>query len=111
MSTSFNENPDLLKRLVTGDESCVHGYDIGTKVQSSQWKRPEESRPKKVRQVRSNVLVLLTVFFDCNGVVLHEFLPHGRTVNKENYRDVRSRLREAVYQKRTELWKNQSWIS
>ena len=32
-------------------------------------------RPKKARQVRSNVKVLLTVFFDCRGVVYHEFLP------------------------------------
>ena len=29
---------------------------------------------KKTRQVRSNVKVLLTVFFDCNGLAHHEFL-------------------------------------
>ncbi|KAA1414165.1 hypothetical protein F0U44_22385, partial [Nocardioides humilatus] len=54
--------------------------------------------------------VLLTVFFDCNGVVHHEFLPQGRTVNKEYYLEVMRRLREAIRQKRTELWKKQSWI-
>ena len=77
------------------------------KVQSSQWKRP---RLKKVRQVRSYVKVLLTVFFDCNGVVHHEFLKQGRTLNKEYYLEVMSRLRQAIRQKRTKLWKNQSWI-
>ena len=35
--------------------------------------------------VRSNVKVLLTVFFDFGGMVHHEFLPQGRTVNKEYY--------------------------
>ena len=54
--------------------------------------------------------VLITVFFDCNAVVHHEFLPQGRTVNKEYYLEVMHRLREAIRQKRTELWKNQSWI-
>ena len=62
------------------------------------------------RKVRSNLKDLLTVFFDCNGMVHHEFLPQGRTVNQEQYLEVMHRLREAVRQKRTELWKNQSWI-
>ena len=93
----FNDDPDLFKKIMTGNESWVYGYDIETKAQSSQWKRPEKSRPKKARQVRSNVKVLLTVFFDCNGVVHHEFLPHGRTVTKEYYLEVKRRLREAIY--------------
>ena len=61
-------------------------------------------------QGRKNVKVLLIVFFDCNGIVHHEFLPQGRTVNKEYYLEIIRRLREAIRQKRTELWKNQSWI-
>ena len=50
------------------------------------------------------------VFFDWNDVVHHEFLSQGRAVNKEYYLEVICRLREAFRQKRTELWKNQSWI-
>lgn len=105
-----NDDPGLLKRVITGDETWVYGYDVETKAQSSQWKRPDEPRPKKARQVRSNVKVLLTVFFDYNGVVHHEFLPTGRTVNKEYYKEVMQRLREAIRLKRSELWKNKSWI-
>jgi len=44
------------------DESWVYGYDPETKAQSSQWKSPESPRPKKARQSRSNVKVMLTVF-------------------------------------------------
>ncbi|XP_025262232.1 protein GVQW3-like [Camponotus floridanus] len=61
---AVNDDPDLFKRVITGDESWVYGYDVEIKAQSSQWKRSEEPRPKKARQVRSNVKVLLTVFFD-----------------------------------------------
>ena len=51
---------------------------------------------KNSRQVRSKVKVLLTVYFEYNGVVHHEFLPQGCTVNKEYYLEVMPRLREAI---------------
>jgi len=88
----------------------VYGSDVETKAQSSQWKLPHEPRPKKARQVWANVKVLLTVFFDCRGVVHHEFLPQGRTVNKEYYLQVMRNLREAIRQKRPDLWKNKNWL-
>ncbi|UYV83084.1 hypothetical protein LAZ67_22002147 [Cordylochernes scorpioides] len=53
-----------------------------------------------VRQVHSNVKVMLTAFFDSSGVV-----HHATTVsNKEYYRDVLRRLRDAMRRKRPELW-------
>ncbi|UYV64520.1 K02A2.6-like [Cordylochernes scorpioides] len=85
MLDSVRDDPNLLQRVITSDEAWIYGYDVETKAQSSQWKLPHEPRPIKVRQVRSNVKVLLTVFFDCRGVVHHEFLPQDRTVNKEYY--------------------------
>ena len=105
-----NDDPDLLKRVITGDKTWVYGYDVETKAQSSQWKRPEEPRPKKARQVQSNVKVLLTVFFHYNGVVHHEFLPQGHMVNKEYYLEVMRRLREAIRRKLPDLWRNNSWL-
>ena len=72
-------------------------------AQESQWS-------VRKKQVRLNVKVLLTVFIDCNVMVHHEFLPQGHTVNKEYYLEVMRRLRALIRQKRTELWKNQSWI-
>ena len=32
MLTTFNDNPDLLKKVITGGESWVYGYDIETKA-------------------------------------------------------------------------------
>ncbi|UYV78708.1 hypothetical protein LAZ67_16002504 [Cordylochernes scorpioides] len=109
MFDSVRDDPNLLQRVITGDEAWVYCYDVENKAQSSQWKLPHEPRPKKARQVRSNVKVLLTVFFDCRGVVHHEFLPQGRTVNKEYYLQVMRHLREAIRQKRPDLWKNKNW--
>ena len=110
MLNDVNDHPDLLKKVITGEESCIYGYDVETKAQSSQWKHTESPRQKKARQVQSNVKVLLTVFFVYHGVVHQEFLPQGRAVNKEYYLEVMCRLREAIRKKRPELWKNRSWI-
>ncbi|UYV82663.1 hypothetical protein LAZ67_22000430 [Cordylochernes scorpioides] len=44
------------------------------------------------------------------GVVHQEFLPQGRTVDKEYYLQVMRNLREAIRQKRPDLWKNKNWL-
>ena len=41
--------PDLLCRVVTGDETWIFEYDPETKHQSCQWKFPMLLRPKKAR--------------------------------------------------------------
>src|SRR5215469_6723562 len=87
MLDSTISDPDFLNTIITGDESWVYGYDPETKSQSSQWKHSSSPRPKKARQVRSNVKVMLTAFFDSRGVVHHEYAPQGQTINKEYYRD------------------------
>ena len=38
LSGDVDDVQDLRKGIITGDESWVSGYDIETKVQSSQWK-------------------------------------------------------------------------
>ena len=45
--------PDLLQRVITGDESWIFKYDPETKHQSLQWKCPSLTRPKKARQFAS----------------------------------------------------------
>ena len=58
-----NNDDNMLRKVITGDESWVYGYDLETKQQSSQWKHSESPRPKKARQSRSNVKSMLIVFF------------------------------------------------
>ena len=36
MLTTFNDDPDLPKKVINSDDSWVYGYDMETKVQSSQ---------------------------------------------------------------------------
>ncbi|UYV77488.1 hypothetical protein LAZ67_15001241 [Cordylochernes scorpioides] len=85
MLDSVRDDPNLLQRVITGDEAWVYGYDVETKAQSSQWKLPHEPRPKKAPSP-------------------------GRTVNKEYYLQVMRNLREEIRQKRPDLWKNKNWL-
>ena len=39
MLTTFNDDPDLLKKVITGNKSWVYGYNIETRVQLSQLRR------------------------------------------------------------------------
>ena len=104
MKQSLADDPDLLSKIITGDETWVYGYDPETKFQSSQWKSPGSPRPKKARQSRSQVKVMLIVFFDISGVVHHEYIPKGQTVNQHVYKEVLIHLRDAIRRKRPELW-------
>jgi hypothetical protein len=40
-------NDNFLKNIITGDETWVYGYNVETKVQSSQWVSKTSPRPKK----------------------------------------------------------------
>ncbi|UYV81349.1 hypothetical protein LAZ67_20000875 [Cordylochernes scorpioides] len=77
---------------------------------ASEWRFKNEPRPKKARKAPSKVKVMLTVFFDYQGVVHHEFQQQGSTITADSYLGVLRRLREAIRQKRTELWRSKSWI-
>jgi len=103
-------DPNFMSSVITGDESWVYGYDPETKQMSFQWKTASSSRPKKARQVKSNVKTMLIAFFDNEGIVHHEYVSRGQTVNKEFYKRVLQRLRDAVLSHRHEKWRSGNWI-
>ena len=52
---------------------------------------------------------MLIAFFDIEGLVHHEFVPKGQTVNGEFYKTV-LQLRDAVRRHRPEKWLPGNWI-
>ena len=75
------------KQIITGDVYWIYAYDPETTDQSSEYRLKGGPKPKRPRQIRSKIKVMLTVFFD-RGVVHYEFLPTDKTVNKDYYLSV-----------------------
>lgn len=101
-------DPTLLDRVITGDESWFFQYDPETKRQSSQWLSPNARHPKKARMSKSRVKTMIITFFDSCGIVHKEFVPSGQTVNQVYYRQVLERLRKRVNRVRPDIARN--WI-
>ena len=100
----------ILSKVVTGDETWCYTYDLETKQASSQWKTPNSPKPKKARQVQSNVKIMLISFFDANEIVHKEFVPPGQTVNQQFYLQALKRLHDSVWKKWPEMWSSGDWF-
>lgn len=85
LKVDLEEN--LFNRVVTGDESC-HPCD---KKQWTEWRSPDEPRPKEARMSKAKVKSILIAFFDCCGMILEEWVPPNQIV------------------KRLDLWKD-GWV-
>ncbi len=102
-------DPTILDCLITGDETWVWCYDPETKQQSSQWIRPGiDDRPKKFRRSRSTCKVMLTAFFDRQGIVHTEYTQ--QRITAEAYVETLMRLRDSIRVRRPERWRRHDWI-
>ena len=59
----LEDDPDLLGRIITGNELWIFEYNPKTKRQSRRWKSPASPRPKKARMSKSKVKVMIIAFF------------------------------------------------
>jgi hypothetical protein len=80
--TSLHQNGlTFLSKIIRGDEMWVY---------SSQWKSPSYLCPKKAMQYHSNAKSMF-IFFYTDGMVHHEFVPHGQTVIQDFYKGILQR--------------------
>ncbi|UYV81398.1 CLCN3 [Cordylochernes scorpioides] len=101
----------LLKRPITKIyETWNYGFDSETTQQTSEWRFKNEPRPKIARKATSKVKIMLTVFFEYQGMVHLEFKLRGTTITADSYLGVLRQLREAIRQKRPAFWRSKSWI-
>ena len=98
----YSANSDnVLSRIVTGDETWIHHWDPDTKQKSMQWKHANSPPPRKFRTQQSAGKIMATVFWDCKGVLLVDYLPHKTTMTGSSYYgELLKNLRQAVKEKR-----------
>ena len=58
------------------------------------------NKPKKFKRTLSNKKMMATVFWDCKGILLTEFMASGTTVTSEVYFEMLNKLRRLTQNKR-----------
>ncbi len=103
---SLREDDTFLSRVVTGDETWISIFEIELKKDSHEWHAhgTHAARPIKAIRNRSCKKVMLTVFYDEQGLVTTDFLPPRQTVDSDYYCSVLRKLKEDLRRKRPELW-------
>ncbi len=97
----YNADPlGFLMRVLTGDETWVHHYDPESKQESMEWRQTGSRPPLKARTQSSAGKIMLSLFWDAQGPILIEYLPHKQTITGQRYADQMERLHDAVRQKR-----------
>ena len=76
----------FLTNIVTVDESPLSLYSPESKRESSEWCFPNESAPKKLRSgTQHGRCSMLTIFWDCQGVIKVDFAERNVKINSEYY--------------------------
>ena len=69
-----------------GHETWLHHYDPETK-QSMQWMNAISQSPRKFKVQASAVKIVCTVFWDAEGILLIDYMPHKVTITGVYYAD------------------------
>ena len=106
MSRFEAEEHAFLSRIVTGDETWVHYHTPESKRASMEWQHKTSPHPKKCKIVTSAGKLMLTIFWDMNGVLVTHYQPRGVTVTRDTYSQLlRDELKPAIRTKRRGLLK------
>jgi len=67
------------------DEPRLYNYDLETKQQSMEWQQSSSTCPKKFRVQKPTGNVIVTIFWDQDGIIHFDYLPKGQTIKAEYY--------------------------
>ncbi len=81
----YREGEQFLLNIVTREESWIGYYDSELKAQSSEYCHSLSPCQKKIQTESSSGKLMLTVFWDTEGVVQREFIWEKETVDSVRY--------------------------
>lgn len=95
----------FLRTFITADETWVKYVPPETTQSSREWRLPDELAPRRGRIEPSRKKVMLTVFWDRNGVIMTDFFPQQQRVGIDGsyYAELIRRLRQHSREKRPDL--------
>ena len=86
LASCYEDDPgDFIERVVIQDETWVHHFDPESTMQSKEGKHSVSPLPKKFRRVHSEGNVMVSIFWDNQGVNMIDYLGQGRMINGVYY--------------------------
>lgn len=79
------EGEQFFSRLITMDESWLPYFMPETKLQSRMWCARGDPPPLKAKTLPSCQKVMISVFWDEDGLILVDYLPKGSTINSQYF--------------------------
>jgi len=102
----FNKNKtDFVRRFITMDETWIHHYTPESIQQSKRWTDAGCSVSKKTRSVPSAGKVMALLFWDAEGILFIDYIEKGKTLTREYYSNLLTRLDEKIREKKPGLQK------
>jgi hypothetical protein len=102
----FNKNRTaFVRRFITMDETSIHRYTPESKQRSKQLTEAGCSVPKKTSLVPSAGKVMASVFWDAEGILFIDYLEKDKTITREYYSNLLTRLDEKIHEKSPSLQK------
>jgi hypothetical protein len=89
-------------------EIWIHHYTPESKQQSKQWTEAGCSVPKKTSSVPSAGKAMALVFWNAEGILFIDYLEKGKTITREYYSNLLTRLDEKIHEKKTSLQNKKS---
>ena len=82
----------FLQCSATGDKTWIHHYDPESKQQSMQWKHFSSPSSRKFKVQASAGRIMCAIFWDAEGMLVIDFMPHKVTATGFYYTDLLHKL-------------------
>ncbi|CEF59878.1 Transposase, type 1 family-containing protein [Strongyloides ratti] len=99
----LKDKRDFMRRFTTTNETWILYNNPELKEQSKEWKNPNSPPPKKVKSMFPSNKVMASIFWDCKGILLIDYLPNGQTITGKYYSNLLDQLDEKIREKRPGL--------
>lgn len=97
----YKEGDAFLDRIITGNKTWIHHYDLECKWQSVECKHPQSPIRKKFKSQPSPGKLMLTVFWDSQGPIMEHYQERGSTINSAPYSEMLiDKLKPEIWSKR-----------
>ena len=87
-------------RIVAGDEIWVYYYNPFSQHEATDWKRPDEETPTRLRQTRLAKNIMMVIFWDKYSMLLSEYLLRETAISGLYYPPIIEWLSCAILEKR-----------